>query len=158
VGGVGTELIVIENAVGPALPAEFMAVTLMVEVPAAVGVPLSTPAAVIVMPAGRPVAPQVIGVLPLAVNWYDEYGMFTTPESRGEVEVITGATPAGLMVIENDVGPALPNEFVAVRLKVEVPAAVGVPLKRPVAESVNPAGGAGLATQVIGVDPEAEHR
>jgi hypothetical protein len=62
-------LIVKVNAVGPAVPALFMALTLMVDVPAIFGVPLKRPAEESVKPVGRvEVVAHVIGVLPFAWN------------------------------------------------------------------------------------------
>lgn len=58
-----------ENAVGPALPAEFVAVTLMEVVPATVGVPDKRPLPENVKPAGTPVAIHAGAGLPEAVNW-----------------------------------------------------------------------------------------
>jgi hypothetical protein len=60
--------IVIENPVGPAVPAAFVAVTLIVLVAAVVGVPDSNPVVANVSPSGTFVAVQVIGVSPLAAN------------------------------------------------------------------------------------------
>jgi hypothetical protein len=61
-------LMVKENAIGPAVPPAFITVTLRLEVPAVVGVPLSTPAEESIIPAGTPVAIQVKGAVPVAVN------------------------------------------------------------------------------------------
>jgi hypothetical protein len=58
-----------ENAVGAVGPATFVAVTSIVDTPAIVGTPLKSPVEVNVNPSGNPVAPQVIGVVPLAANW-----------------------------------------------------------------------------------------
>ena len=53
---------------GVAAPAKSTAVTAMLYVPAALGVPESAPlAAFIVTPAGRPLADQVSGLVPFAV-------------------------------------------------------------------------------------------
>lgn len=58
-----------ENAVVPALPAEFIAVTLIELVPASVGVPDKSPLPENVKPVGTPVAVHVGVGLPEAVNW-----------------------------------------------------------------------------------------
>jgi hypothetical protein len=68
VGGVPAGLIIIENGVAAVEPTEFVAVTLIVEVPAVVGVPLRTPAEENVKPAGVVSALQVIGVVPAPWN------------------------------------------------------------------------------------------
>lgn len=65
----GAGAILSENAVGPALPAEFVAVTLMEVVPATVGVPDKSPPAENVNPAGTLVAAHVGIGLPEAANW-----------------------------------------------------------------------------------------
>ena len=51
-------------------PTELVAVTLIVVVPAVVGVPESQPPFSSVIPPGTLVAVNVIGVVPLALNWY----------------------------------------------------------------------------------------
>jgi hypothetical protein len=63
-----TAPIVIEKPVGPALPAALVAVTLIVLVPAVVGVPESSPPLVNVNPPGTASYVQVIGVSPIAWN------------------------------------------------------------------------------------------
>ena len=60
--------IVRENGVTGELPAPFVAVTLRVNDPEAVGVPLSRPEEESVSPAGTPVAEKVIVAVPVAVN------------------------------------------------------------------------------------------
>ncbi len=56
------------NGVGPALPAEFVAVMFTMLVAATFGVPVSAPAALSEAHAGRLVPLHVIGAVPLAVN------------------------------------------------------------------------------------------
>ena len=59
------------NTLGPSLPHAFVDVALMALVPA-VGIPLTTPdPAFNVAQPGNPVAPQVIGASPSAVNVYE---------------------------------------------------------------------------------------
>ncbi len=53
---------------GPLFPVAFVAVTAITVVPLALGVPVNRPALESEAQPGSPVAPQVIGVLPLAVN------------------------------------------------------------------------------------------
>ena len=117
-----------------------------------VGVPLKTPAEESVSPAGS--APentdQLYGVVPpVAANvWL--YAVPTVPAGSGDDVVIDSA--AGSTVTE--------NAFVAVpppltwTVKLEAPAAVGVPLKTPAEDSVSPAGSAPDNTdQPYGVVP-----
>jgi hypothetical protein len=66
--GAAAELMVKENTVGPAVPTPFIALTLMLETAAVVADPLKSPVDDRVRPAGTPVADQVIGAVPEAVN------------------------------------------------------------------------------------------
>jgi len=68
IGGSGPPPIVIENGLGPALPAMFVAVTLNTVVPAVVGRPEKPPPLASVAHDGKFVPLQVIGVVPEAVN------------------------------------------------------------------------------------------
>ena len=83
-----------ENGLSP-VPAELVALTVNTDVPAAVGVPDSTPADDSVSPGGSvPVnTDQVIGLSPVAVN----VCVYATPTTgAGTVTVVTtGATAAG---------------------------------------------------------------
>ena len=151
--------VVIDSAAGSTVTANaFVAVpppvtwTVKLEVPAALGVPLKTPAEDSVSPAGS--APEVTdqpygGVPPVAANvWL--YALPTVPAGSGDDVVIDSA--AGSTVTA--------NAFVAVpppltwTVKLETPAAVGVPLKTPAEDSVSPAGSAPENTdQLYGVVP-----
>ena len=88
---------VIENAVGPADPAAFVAVTAMIDVPGVVGDPDSNPDAERARPAGTPDALHVIGVDPVAVNC-TEYPAPTIPPVSGDVVMNAGGMMAAAMV------------------------------------------------------------
>jgi len=77
------------------LPAESVTVTIIVAVPAAVGVPLSTPVRDKLKPCGTPVAFQIYGgTPPVAANWTGEYGAPTSPTANGEAVVMDGGAAA----------------------------------------------------------------
>jgi hypothetical protein len=139
------------------LPASFVALTVNVEVPAAVGVPEITPVSVFsVNPSGSvPLSRlHVIGVSPDAmIVWL--YAASTVPPGNAAV-VIVGDTGAGLIVMLNCC-VSFPAPFVALTVNVEIPAAVGVPEITPVsAFSVSPSGSAPLSIlHVMGASPDA---
>ncbi len=117
-----------------------MTVTLTVLVPAAVGVPLITPAVLIVRPAGRPVAVQVYGDVPPLAASVALYDVPTAPGDNDAVVTVTGArmTRESVLVPVSRVGFV---ESVAVTTTVLVPPPVGVPLITPVdVFNVSPAG------------------
>ncbi len=118
-----------------------------------VGVPLKRPVLESVIPPGTLVALHVIGVVPVAVNWY-EYAMPTVPPGMGDTLLIVGATPG--TVSEKFVGPACPVAFVAVIASVETATALGVPVSNPELESEAQAGSP-VPVQVIGAAPLAEN-
>ena len=137
------------------LPNALVAVSVKVATPAAVGVPPITPTVVlIVIPLGSaPLAiAQVIGVLPETPR-VCKYGVPTWAAGSGEVVRIEG----GPLTVRLSCLDPLPKALVAVTVKVATPAAVGVPLTRPVeAFNVSPAGKAPPVTaHVMGVLPEA---
>ncbi len=105
--------------------------TVKVEVAAAVGVPLSTPPVDRLKPVGSvPVDDQLyVPVPPVAANdWL--YAVPTVPAGNGEAVEIESATAAGLTVKEKDFVDETPLA-VTWTVKVEVAAAVGVPLSTP---------------------------
>ena len=114
------------------------------EVPACVGVPLTVqPRGVSANPAGRTpdVIVQVYGVVPpvMPIGWL--YGTPTVP--LGRVVNVSLTAPFAVMVTLN--GPVTLccgfDASVAVTVRFEVPAVVGVPLTvQPRGVSVNPAG------------------
>jgi hypothetical protein len=119
--------------------AESVAVTLKLVDPAAVGVPLMTPALDRVKPTGRPLPWLSVHVTapvpPVAVNWR-LYGVLTTPEGIGEVVVIENPPllPTLMTTFALLESPPAP-EFVIVTLIVVAPAAVGVPVIAPVLDT-----------------------
>ena len=65
--------------------------------------------------------------------------------------VITGGTAAAFIVMVNATAADVPPAFVAVTVKFDVPAAVGVPEMTPLLLMVSPAGSEPLATvQLVG--------
>src|ERR1700690_3108902 len=124
--------------------AESVTVTPKVVEPAAVGVPLRTPALDRAIPAGKfPLLRlQVYGVVPPAAWKVMEYATPTVPGVSGEVVVIVN-DPLAVITSVNCVlamwgmGEA---ESVAVTLKLVDPAAAGVPLMTPALDRVKPVG------------------
>ena len=107
-----------------------------------VGVPLITPAADNVRPAGNvpDVALQVYGVMPpLAVN-VCEYAVPEVAAARGDVVVIESG--AGFMMSERTCDAAWTGDPLSVTctVKPNVPTAVDVPLITPAADNVIPNG------------------
>ena len=137
-------------------PAPFVALTVKLDVPAAVGVPEITPAALSVKPTGRvpTETSQVIGASPVAVS----VALYALPSVALDkvVVVIVGATPVvGSTTMLKEL-VSLPTPFVALTVKVDVPAAVGVPEITPAGLSVKPAGKLPAETsQVIVASPVA---
>ena len=78
------------------------------------------------------------------------------PAGKGDTVVMEGGV-AGAFTVRLNPLELLPAELVAVTVKLETPAAVGVPLRTPVDEPrLNPAGSVPLATvQVMGAVPLA---
>src|SRR5579883_2509388 len=116
-----------------------VAVTVKVEVPAAVGVPPMLPSGPRLRPAGK--APLVTSqtyepVPPLAASVV-EYAVPTVPLGSDVVVIVTGAA-ATVMLNALDAVCALLSVTVAV--KFEVPAAVGVPPMLPAGFRLKPAG------------------
>jgi hypothetical protein len=107
---------------------------------AAVGIPLITPPADSVKPAGS--VPDVVdheygGVPPVAVKLW-EYIVPTSPAGKGDAVVI--ASGGGLIVMENDF-VAVCDPLSATRaVMLAVVAVVGFPLMTPPVDSANPAG------------------
>ena len=66
--GITAAATVIEKPTGPVIPTELEAVTLTVDVPEAVGVPLKTPEDESESPAGTAVAVNVMTGVPVAIN------------------------------------------------------------------------------------------
>jgi hypothetical protein len=112
-------------------PTVSAALIVKLEVPAVVGVPVNAPAELKVNPAGSvpELTDQVNDGVPPEAAKLCEYALPTLPFGNGDAVVIDGA---GLMMID--------RAFVAVPLalsatlavKLNVPAALGVPVKAPV--------------------------
>ena len=134
------------------------ACTVKLNVPAAVGVPFRMPVVLLsVRPDGSVpvVTVQVIGVVPEAVKVL-LYAVPTVPAGDAAL-VIVGATVAAAMTMVL-LWVAFGNvPLAACTVKLNVPAAVGVPFRMPdVALSVRPVGSVPVATlQVIGAVPVA---
>ena len=135
-------------------PAEFVALTVKLNGPAAVAVPVIAPVVAFrLKPVGRlPLdTAHVIGVVPVAVSlWL--YARFTVPSGRDAVVIAGGA----VMIMLRAFVP-FPAEFVALTVKLNVPISVGMPVIAPVVSfKFRPAGSAPLdIDQVIGVVPVA---
>ena len=135
------------------LPALLMAITLKLNVPSAVGMPDIIPSDDNDNPVGKVPLLDHVGAVPVAVSvWL--YAVPTVPFGKSVV-VIIGATALVDMAIDNAF-VSFPALFVALTVKLDVPAAVGVPDIMPLEESVSPFGKLPLDTvHVIGVVPVA---
>jgi hypothetical protein len=142
--------IVMDNCL-VSLPAALVAFTVKVDVPAVVGVPVIAPVAARLRSAGKvPLSMfHVMGAVPVAVSvWL--YSVPTTPFGNDVVVIATAA-----IVMENSL-VSFPAALVAFKVKVDVPAAVGVPVIAPSAARLKPAGNAPPARlHVTGVSPVA---
>jgi hypothetical protein len=130
------------------------------DAPLVAGVTLGVPVPFIVMP-----IPLGIVIPPLQVHAPDGItivspstavwiGPLTILFTSVRLHVAAVNIPGGLMVREKAIGALLPAVLVAVTLKVDVPAAVGVPLKTPREERTRPVGRV-VEVQVIGKVPVA---
>jgi hypothetical protein len=138
--GVGcTGLITMLNVLIAPAPAPLDARRPTENVPEAVGVPLITPdVALILNPAGSPVAVKLVGLLVAVIVTL--YAELTVPPGS-DVLLITGVGCAGLINKLSVFTGLVPTLFVAVRFTLNVPVAVGVPLIAPVVVlTLNPAG------------------
>ena len=128
--------------------------TVKLDVPAALGVPLKTPAEDSVSPTGSvpAVTDQLYGGVPPETASVWLYGVPAVPAGSGLTVVIDSAAGSTVTV----------NAFVAVpppvtwTVKLDVPAALGVPLKTPAEDSVSPTGSVPAVTDQLygGVPPE----
>jgi phosphohistidine swiveling domain-containing protein len=148
--------IVIENGFVP-IPTALAALTVKLDVPTAVGVPEITPVVPArFKPVGNVPLPivHVIGVSPVAASvWL--YAVPTVPFGNVAV-VIVGAIPSPTAVIVMDNGLVLfPAALVALTVKLDVPAVVGVPEITPVPARLKPAGNEPSILHVMGVSPVA---
>jgi hypothetical protein len=137
---------------------ESVTLTIVVKVPAAVGVPEIVPVPDSVTPAGS--APeamlQLYGVVPPLAVSVAEYTVPACPAGNALVVICTGTAVAltvsvNVFVVVCAVGVV---ESVTFAVKLNVPAAIGVPEIVPVPDSVTPAGSAPEAMlQLYGVVP-----
>ena len=138
-----------------AAPTVSVTFTVNMAVPAAVGAPLMTPAALKFSPAGSAPAPidQANGPVPPETANVCEYAAPKTAFGSGEAVVIDGAE---LIVNVNAFVGAAPAASVALTVKFDVPAVVGVPLSTPAALIFKPAGRAPALTDHVNgaVPPE----
>jgi hypothetical protein len=135
-------------------PEAFVALTVNLDVPIAVGVPDITPVVSFKLrPAGSvpPDIDQVIGVVPVAVSvWL--YDCPVMPPGRDSVVTVGISVMTILRFIV-----VFPAAFVAMTVKLNVPVSVGVPVIPPFdAFKLKPVGSVPLLMdQVIGVAPVA---
>ena len=138
-----------------AFPAVFAALAVKLNVPAADGVPEITPLLFRLKPVGRlpTEIDHVIGVVPVAARvWL--YDCPTVPAGKVDV-VIVGAT-AALLIIMLSALVAFPAVFAALAVKLNVPAADGVPEITPLPLKLKPVGRLPAEIDhVIGVVPVA---
>jgi hypothetical protein len=133
------------------LPAVLVAFTVKVDVPAAVGVPVIAPVSARFKPAGNvPLSTlHVMGVPPVATS-VRLYAVPTTPFGNDVVVIATA------VIVMDNCFVSLPSVLVAITVKVDVFAVVGVPVMVPVAARVKPAGNSPLSIlHVMGVPPLA---
>ena len=138
----------------PVEPDESVATRVTLEVPAAVGVPEMVPVEELrVRPAGRPVADQE------SIVAIGEESVASAPRVTGTSRVADwppGSTTETMLVTvqAKEAWPVEPDESVAARVTLEVPAAVGVPEMVPVEGSMPRPAGRPVADQVSVADGE----
>ena len=120
---------------------ESVTVTEKLVVPAAVGIPVRTPAAESVNPGGKPLAVQVRGgVPPDAVSCSAVYAVPMVPAGSGEAVVTRNAVVPITIVNAAVAVCAELAASVTVTLITVVPVAVGVPLRTPPLDRLRPPG------------------
>ena len=136
------------NVVLPEVPLASVAVALTVNVPAAVGVPVTAPAALIFRPGGRPVAEKATEPPSLAValsckGWNSGYPL----NAHWSPGLVTVTVPVGGLPTVH-LKLVLPEAWVssvAVTVTDDTPAVVAVPEMTPVPESIDSPAGRPLA-------------
>jgi hypothetical protein len=129
---------------------ESLAFTCSVDVPAVVGVPLTTQLAESVSPVGRvpPVCTQLYGAVPPETPMVALYG--TPTVAPGSVDNVSVSALGRTVRLT---GPVIVLigllESVAVTVRFDVPAVVGVPVMTQPAPSVNPAGSVPLTMRQL---------
>ena len=131
---------------------ESVTVIAAVLVPAALGVPVITPVALIESPAGKPVAVNVYGAVPPFAPTVG--AVYATPTTPAGSEVVVN--PSGVTIVIGRFAVAVEwvgvFESVTVMTAVLVPAALGVPVIRPAVLIESPAGKP-VAVKVKGATP-----
>jgi hypothetical protein len=127
-------------------PAPFVALSVTVNVPAAVGVPEIRPVPLFTdSPAVNPVAPKLVGAF-VAVIWYANAAPTVPPAVVALV--ITGGTGT---IDRVNVAVPDPPPLVALRVTVVVPATVGVPEITPLPLFTASPAGSPVAPKLVGV-------
>ena len=142
--GFGDGLMVRSNDLVPVALAVSVTRTVKVNVPAAVGVPLSTPPVLSESPPGAApptIAQLVYGVVPPVAANVCVYATPTVPAGNGDAVVIVGG-PA--TVKEKTLVATTPALSGTLTVKLKVPDAVGVPLNTPAALRESPGGAPGV--------------
>lgn len=143
IGGTIVNTTVCEPAVGLV----FAALTVTLNVPAAVGVPEIRPDALMLSPPGKPGAVKVVGELVAAI-WYGVIAVPTVPLTALPL-VMTGM--AGKIVNVTGLVPGVGFALVAVTIALNVPIDVGVPVITPVPATTLSPGGKPVALKLVGV-------
>ena len=143
----GPRVTVIVNVTAALVPVALAAVRLTLVEPVVVGVPEINPVAgLTVTPAGNGVAVKLVGLF-VAVIWK----LNAPPVCPLAVVALVITGLPNVIVIVKVTALLVPPAFVAVRLTLVAPVAVGVPEIKPVAVlTVTPAG-SGLAVKLVGL-------
>ena len=161
VGGVGAGLITICSGCVLDKFAESVTLTVKLDVPAVVGVPVIVPVLDNVRPAGRDPALMVHvygAVPPDTPRVCCGYAVPAVPPGS-DVVVMVGGVAAALMTICSGCVAERFAASVTWAVKLDVPAVVGVPLIMPVLDNVRPAGSdPALIDQVYGAVPPDARR
>jgi hypothetical protein len=136
--------VIVSVSVAVPVPLAFVALSVTIEVPAAVGVPEINPLPVFTdSPAGNPVASKLVGEF-VAMIWYEKAAP-TVPLAVVPL-VIAGAA----VIVSVSVALPVPAAFVALSVTIEVPAAVGVPEINPLPVFTDSPAGNPVALKLVG--------
>src|SRR5437899_10647633 len=142
----GVAAVIVTASVWGPVPPALVALTVTVEAPALVGVPVMSPVvALSARPAGNPVALKLVGL------FFPYTTLFrSTPTWPVAVPALVMTGVAGVIVTASVWGP-VPPAMVALRVPIEAAARVGVPVMSPVvALSARPAGNP-VALKLVGL-------
>jgi hypothetical protein len=114
-----------------------LTVTVIDDVPNAVGVPLSVPVELIVIPDGNPVAFHIKGGVPPVAPKANEKEV---PSVGGEIPVVVIFKGAAAIVTKKLAVAVTPAPSFTVTVTVNGPGEVGVPLRAPLVDNVTPGG------------------